>query len=322
MNQKTCSERWKKEYIVPLEGKPIFRRKGIIKAVARYGQKVSVGEIIREEFEEEEFQYIIHPYWEIVDGLPASIFQGIPGINMELRQTDYYRVNYEPVFITERSPSKNREDMWELMQDVGLDYYDRFEWLLRTDMRAGNDNLIVEPIYEEQPEPLVDYILRESEDIWHLETWQTNSSASHIARYLKYGDILRVDHMSDLGKTANELTENLFLLAGAGIEIKTEEGWELTREQITFLLPLLWNQIELGKTAAKNRKIRGIQRAKEEKKYKGRKKIEVSAVMMEEICRGLDNGTIGAKEAMERLHLTSRSTFYRRLREYRERNQG
>lgn len=237
MSQKTSFERWKKEYIVPLEGKPIFRRKGIIKAVARYGQKVSAGEIIREEFEEEEFQYIIHPYWEIVDGLPASIFQGIPGINMELRQTDYYRVNYEPVFITERSPSKNREDMWKLMQDVGLDYYNRFEWLLRTDMRAGNDNLIAEPIYEEQPEPLV-------------------------------------DHMSDLGKTV-----------------------------------------------AKNNQMQGIQKAKEEKKYKGRKKIEISAVMMEEICRGLDNGTIGVKEAMERLHLTSQSTFYRRLREYRERGQ-
>lgn len=30
------------------------------------------------------------------------------------------------------------------MESVGLDYFDRFEWLLRTDMRSCNDNLIVE----------------------------------------------------------------------------------------------------------------------------------------------------------------------------------
>lgn len=320
MGQKQGSACWKKEYIVPLKGNLVFRQKGIIKAVTRYGQKVSVGEIIREEFEEEEFQYIIHPYWEIIDGLPASIFQGIPGIDMELRQTDYYRVNYEPVFITERSPSESREDRWELMQDVGLDYYDRFEWLLRTNMRAGNDNLIVEPVYAGRMEPSIDYIIKESEDIWHLEPKKTGSIAD-ITRYLKYGDVLRVGRMTDLGRTMYELTENLFLLTGAGIELRTEEGWGLTKDKTACLLPILWKQIELAKTAVKESRMQGIQRAKEEKKYRGRKKIEVSAVMMEEICKELDNDSISVKEAMERMHLTSRSTFYRRLREYREKQQ-
>ena len=32
---------------------------------------------------------------------------------------------------------------WQI-EAVGLDYYDRFEWLLRTDMRCSTDNLIVE----------------------------------------------------------------------------------------------------------------------------------------------------------------------------------
>ena len=63
---------------------------------------------------------------------------------MDLRLKDYYRVNYIPTFISERTPSESREDLWELLDSVGLDYYDRFEWLLRTNMRAANDNLIVE----------------------------------------------------------------------------------------------------------------------------------------------------------------------------------
>ena len=63
---------------------------------------------------------------------------------MDLRLEKYYRVNYIPTSIAERTPSENREDLWELLESVGLDYYDRFEWLLRTTMRAANDNLIVE----------------------------------------------------------------------------------------------------------------------------------------------------------------------------------
>ncbi len=63
---------------------------------------------------------------------------------MSMRLERYYRVNMTPYFISERTPSESREDLWELLDAVGLDYYDRFEWLLRTDMRCGTDNLIVE----------------------------------------------------------------------------------------------------------------------------------------------------------------------------------
>jgi len=72
----------------PLAGKPTYVNSGIIKAVMRSGEKISVAQIDYQEFDEENFQYVISPYWEIVDGLPASVFQGIPGIDMELRLKD------------------------------------------------------------------------------------------------------------------------------------------------------------------------------------------------------------------------------------------
>ena len=128
----------------PLAGTPSYISLGIIKAVMKSGEKVSVAQIDYQEFDEENFQYVISPYWEIIDGLPASVFQGIPGIDMDLRLQHYYRVNYIPTFIAERTPSENREDLWELLESVGLDYYDRFEWLLRTKLRSSNDNLIVD----------------------------------------------------------------------------------------------------------------------------------------------------------------------------------
>ena len=134
----------KNKITTPLVGTPSFVNSGIIKAFTKSGEKISVAQIDYQEFGEENFQYVIKPFWEIIDGLPTSVFQGIPGIDMELRLDRYYRVNYIPTFIMERTPSKNREDLWELLESVGLDYYDRFEWLLRTTMRSANDNLIVE----------------------------------------------------------------------------------------------------------------------------------------------------------------------------------
>ena len=130
----------------PIEEAPDYRRKAVIKALWK-GEKIPVGEIIYEHFWNEEFQYIIIPYWETIDGLEENApgaFHGIPGIDMDCRFEKYYRVNRMPSFIVQRTPPKNRVDMMELMEDVGLNYYDPFEWLIRTTSKASQDNLILE----------------------------------------------------------------------------------------------------------------------------------------------------------------------------------
>ena len=142
------------EYTKPILDTPIYRNSGIIKAVTKENEKIQVGKITYEQFENEEFQYIISPFWAIIDTLSTKIFQGIPGIDMSLRLEYYYRVNYVPVFITERTPGPSREDLWELLESVGLDYYDRLEWLIRTDLRAAIDNLIVERAIDENTEKI------------------------------------------------------------------------------------------------------------------------------------------------------------------------
>lgn len=131
-------------YTQPLQGAPYYRNSGIIYAVDRSGNKYAVGRVDLERFDDQNFQYVFTPDWDVIDSLPTSIFQGIHGLDMSLRLERYYRVNMTPYFISERTPSEKREDLWELLEEVGLDYYDRFEWLLRTNMRCGTDNLIVE----------------------------------------------------------------------------------------------------------------------------------------------------------------------------------
>ena len=59
----------------PLEGKPIYINSGIIKAVMKTGDKVSVGQIDYQEFDEENFQYVISPYWDIVEPVCFREFQ-------------------------------------------------------------------------------------------------------------------------------------------------------------------------------------------------------------------------------------------------------
>ena len=187
----------------PLAGVPTYVNSGIIKAVMKSGEKISVAQIDYQEFDEENFQYVISPYWEIVDGLPASVFQGIPGIDMDLRLKDYYRVNYIPTFITERTPPENREDLWELLESVDLDYYDRFEWLLRTKMRAANDNLIVER-------------RRTNKTVVHF--------TSDIIANLQYGDKVIVESMETIADTTAGLTDVMFNIVTSGIDVVAENG--------------------------------------------------------------------------------------------------
>ena len=132
------------EYTRPLEGIPYYQNSGYIYALGRNEEKYVVSRIDFERYDEQNFQYIFSPEWGVIDALPDTIFQGIPGLDMSLRLERYYRVNMTPYFISERTPGEGREDVLELLEAVGLDYYDRFEWLLRTNMRCGTDNLVVE----------------------------------------------------------------------------------------------------------------------------------------------------------------------------------
>ena len=278
----------------PLAGTPSYVNSGIIKAVMKNGEKISVAQIDYQEFDEENFQYVISPYWEIVDGLPASVFQGIPGIDMDLRLETYYRVNYIPTFIAERTPSENREDLWEILESVGLDYYDRFEWLIRTPMRAANDNLIVER--------------RRTKQV--IEKYTTG-----ILSNLQYGDKVIVDSMEAIADTTAGFADEIFTVITNGVDIISESGQMLvditTRSS---MIPIIIAQkIIAQREYAKNRRS-GIEQAKKQGKYTGRKPIEVDEKVLRQVNQELKVGLISVEEAMKRTKIGSKSTFYRKVR--------
>ena len=278
----------------PLAGVPTYVNSGIIKAVMKSGEKISVAQIDYQEFDEENFQYVISPYWEIVDGLPASVFQGIPGIDMDLRLKDYYRVNYIPTFIAERTPSESREDLWELLESVDLDYYDRFEWLLRTKMRAANDNLIVERRRIEET---------------------VGQFTSGIISGLQYGDKVIVESMESIADTTAGLTDVMFNIVTSGIDVVTESGQVLVDATTrAAMIPYMVAQRIMSRRERISHQQAGIEQAKKDGKYAGRKPTPVDENVLRQVAKELDEGIITVEEAMKRTKINSRSTFYRKLR--------
>ena len=278
----------------PLAGTPSYVSSGIIKAVMKNGDKVSVAQIDYQEFDEENFQYVISPYWEIVDGLPASVFQGIPGIDMELRLKDYYRVNYIPTFISERTPSESREDLWELLDSVGLDYYDRFEWLLRTNMRAANDNLIVERRRMEET---------------------VKQFTSGVILGLQYGDKVIVESLETIADTTAGLADGMFSIVAGGVDVITQSGQVLVDAMTrAAMVPYMITQRIISRRERAAIRQEGIEQAKKNGKYTGRKPIEVDENALRQVAKELDEGLITVEEAMKRVKINSRSTFYRKLR--------
>lgn len=284
----------KNRITTPLVGTPSYINSGIIKAVMKSGEKISVAQIDYQEFDEENFQYVISPYWEIVDGLPTNIFQGIPGIDMDLRLERYYRVNYIPTFIAERTPSENREDLWELLESVGLDYYDRFEWLLRTTMRAANDNLIVE---RRQVSKVVEEF------------------TSEVLSTLQYGDKIIVDSIEAIADTTAGFNEGIFSVVTNGIDIISQNGQVLidamTRRAMVSIV--VAQRIIARREYVANRR-NGIEQAKKNGKYTGRKPIEVDEKVLCQVNQELKDGLISVEEAMKRTKIGSKSTFYRKIR--------
>lgn len=282
----------------PLAGTPSYINSGIIKAVMKNGDKVSVAQIDYQEFDEENFQYVISPYWEIVDGLPASVFQGIPGIDMDLRLKDYYRVNYIPTFISERTPSESREDLWELLDSVGLDYYDRFEWLLRTNMRAANDNLIVERRRMEET---------------------VKQFASGVISGLQYGDKVIVESLETIADTTAGLADGMFSIVAGGVDVVTQSGQVLVDAMTrAAMVPYMITQRIISRRERAANRQEGIEQAKKNGKYTGRKPIEVDENTLRQVAKELDEGLITVEEAMKRVKINSRSTFYRKMKTLKE----
>ena len=224
-----------------------------------------------------EFEYIISPYYEIIDFIPNNIFHGIPGIDLSLRKDHYIRKNFIPTFISERTPNNFRDDLHELLNSCHMHHLNRLEWLIRTNTRYHGDNLYVEDFLE----------------------------------YPK--KTLKVNSMYNLGNNITNVNKALLNAICMGDDIISPEitiNDETRHQYYKYLMTTYIKDIDLKK----KRQKKGIDKAKETGIYKGRAPITINDI--DATLREFDEGIISETEAILNLAI-SRSTFYRRLKAFR-----
>lgn len=142
-----------------------------------------------------------------------------------------------------------------------------------------------------------------------------SSGVDQLLEELEDGDCMVVERFSSAAKTTKGFLNLLDDLETRGIRFRSiEENFDTGTEQGTFAAGILRKAARLDGDYRRERQREGINNAREEGKYKGRKPIEVDDSIFDSILERWKNGEITARQAMNELNLKP-NTFYRRVKE-------
>ena len=219
--------------------------------------------------EEKKAKYIFTPNYSVIDLLDNNIFQGIPGLNLDLRKDKYVRENITPTFISERVPTPNREDYYELLKEVNMDYMDPIKYLILSDKRYSGDTLFV-----------IDYYDRKTV-------------------------IMDIDNYRNSISVIKNIVSNL--TGGNNVKINDEIIDDTNRK--TFF-NIFYKIYEKMYDSSKEKQKEGIEKAKQEKKYKGRKPISVDILKFDYLEEKVEKKEITRQDLMKELGI-SKDKYYR-----------
>lgn len=131
--------------------------------------------------------------------------------------------------------------------------------------------------------------------------------------YVRQGDVVIVESISRFARNTRDLLELVERLTTKGVEfVSRKEAIDTTTPSGKFMLTIFGAVAELEREYILQRQREGIDIAKANGVYKGRKRIERPNLLP--IMRQWHNGEIAAVDAMKRLDMKP-STFYRRAKE-------
>ncbi|MBE6570331.1 MAG: recombinase family protein [Ruminococcaceae bacterium] len=282
-----------------MAGKPAKRMTGIIRAHDSAGNAFSVGVVIFEKFDEENFRFLISPRWCVIDALPGNVFKGLAGLDLGGRLTTYRRQNTIPRFIADRIPGPERPDLAALFPIEPPGAERAFEWLLETQGRLGGDNLTIEAA---APPREVSF----------------TGASTILSETLTPLDTVTLPNLKDVASSNVDFRRSMLHILASGADVDLiGESRGLSAEERCTILRLLLLQDGLDKSYRHKQRRAGIDAAKEAGKYTGRKRIPVDNELLEQIAASHAQGKVSTADAMKSLGIPSRSTFYRRLREVR-----
>ena len=136
--------------------------------------------------------------------------------------------------------------------------------------------------------------------------------------YLREGDVLIVSEISRLARNTRDLLEIVDILQKRGVQfVSKKEAIDTSTPQGRFMLTVFGAQAELERAYILQRQREGIEIAKREGKYLGRKPIHVDESLLKRRYPDWKDGKMTARALMKELGLKP-ATFYRRIKEYEQ----
>lgn len=137
-----------------------------------------------------------------------------------------------------------------------------------------------------------------------------------MLQYAREGDIIIVSDISRIARNTKDLLNIVNDLNSRNIAFKSlKESIDTETPQGKFMLTVFGAMAELERESILQRQKEGIEIAKAEGKYKGRKPQDIDIDKMKDVCRRWRNGEITAVKAQKLLNMSS-SSFYRKVTEY------
>ena len=229
-----------------------------------YNLTYKVADITYTEREDESFIYEIKPNYSVIGLLDTKDFQGIPGLDLDLKKESYIRENIIPVFISERTPGKNREDLWTLLKDCNMQYLNQLEWLIRTDTKYSGVKLFVQ-----RPEDKT----------------------------------IKIETINSLGNRSAVICRKMLetICYGNSVISSSVRINDENRKQYFELLKALYSTERKFLDSQRNT---GIAAAAKKGKYKGREKIKIDKLVAQEIFLDYKAKKINCADASEKLGIS------------------
>ena len=138
--------------------------------------------------------------------------------------------------------------------------------------------------------------------------------------YVREGDTLYIESISRLGRSAKDLLNIIDTLTTKGVTlISHKESIDTDTPTGKFMLTVFAALSQLEREQLKLRQREGIEIAKAQGKYTGRKPIEIDWEKFGKLYTDWKSKNITGRDFMRRMDL-SVNAFYRRLHEYESRN--
>lgn len=138
--------------------------------------------------------------------------------------------------------------------------------------------------------------------------------------YVREGDTLYVESISRLGRSTKDLLNIIDSLTAKGVTlISNKENIDTNSPTGKFMLTVFAALSQLEREQLKQRQREGIEIAKAQGKYTGRKPISIDWTKFGQLYGEWKLKKITTRDFMKKMDLTA-NTFYRRVREYEVRN--